>query len=647
MPRTTSTRPDPVSTGSFPLLTSWEDWPAWEAAVKRLADRLGHWDHVKTEGQTPLPPKPDEFDDASVDLTTDEGRSRFNVELKLHELRAQRYRAKMNAEADIIQLMEETTSAKLKHHFQQATTAHDMLLALASQLKPSVDKLHEMVDDKFTTLYSSPQRTSLAAWCQAWKVALVEAKRYELDDLVRSASRRFLRALQPIDPAYVDPHRAKRGSSTKYPDIDVLIKEVSEMTAGRTAPAPSISFAANPKPTERSCICGDKHRYRNCPYLVESVRTANWSPNPDIAKRIEDAMKGSAKLCSNIQNAQRIAADAKERSSNASSPPVASATIGSSTPTANMITSMTMASMSDTDSIRSKWLLDGGSNTHVTNDSSNFTSFHPTYEPIHGIAGAVCLGRGTVILEVATPQGSRYVTLKDVAFVPTSRVNLLSHGLAEDVGVEFNRKQQVGRMSNGTVVFELERLRGLYFVEGAVANTVRSSCSSSLVFAVQRPARSTPASLDIWHLRMGHVSNKSPQLLSHSAEGVSFTPGSTMPGSADTAGCETCRITKAKRLISRLPSQRSTPPFESLHMDFMHVHEAYNADKLVLHFTDDFSGLHLVWTLRSTAQLLSLLQSLVAMVKTHFSSTIRSIRSDHDACRDQCTHLPSAARNCR
>jgi hypothetical protein len=58
------------------------------------------------------------------------------------------------------------------------------------------------------------------------------------------------------------------------------------------------------------CLCGKAHSFKECPYLIEGLRTADWSLNADIEKEIDYKLANIPKLKTAVDRAQR---EMKER----------------------------------------------------------------------------------------------------------------------------------------------------------------------------------------------------------------------------------------------------------------------------------------------------------------------------------------------
>ncbi|KAK9234452.1 hypothetical protein V1525DRAFT_58910 [Lipomyces kononenkoae] len=48
------------------------------------------------------------------------------------------------------------------------------------------------------------------------------------------------------------------------------------------------------------CLCGMMHRFSECPYLNESVRSKEWLADPDVKKQVDERLGNSTKLGASV-----------------------------------------------------------------------------------------------------------------------------------------------------------------------------------------------------------------------------------------------------------------------------------------------------------------------------------------------------------
>jgi hypothetical protein len=143
-----------------------------------------------------------------------------------------------------------------------------------------------------------------------------------------------------------------------------------------------------------------------------------------------------------------------------------------------------------------EWLLDSGSNKHLTGDREAFGEF----QRLNRVAGRISFGdgkalyaegEGTAKLLCKTPSGERLITLTDVKYVPGMPVNLFSVSCATSQGakVEFNGDRN-HIVHKGQVALQAREVNGVYVIKLAevVCNVVRAAETAAL-----------------WHRRLGHA----------------------------------------------------------------------------------------------------------------------------------------------
>ncbi|QRV90412.1 integrase core domain protein [Ceratobasidium sp. AG-Ba] len=100
------------------------------------------------------------------------------------------------------------------------------------------------------------------------------------------------------------------------------------------------------------------------------------------------------------------------------------------------------------------WIADSGTTTHIARDKSLFSEYENTTGIVHGVTGKnAILGRGTVRLKCKVDSNSteyRYITLRNVAYVPTCPTNLISLSLATEQGLNVNMSANTLKISSPT-----------------------------------------------------------------------------------------------------------------------------------------------------------------------------------------------------
>ncbi|KAL8497416.1 hypothetical protein ACS0TY_020925 [Phlomoides rotata] len=145
--------------------------------------------------------------------------------------------------------------------------------------------------------------------------------------------------------------------------------------------------------------------------------------------------------------------------------------------------------------ISEEWILDTGCSFHMCPNRSWFSNFKQ--EELGSVLlgnDQVCPVKGIRNIRIKTHNGSCKV-LADVRFIPNLKRNLISLGMLELRGIHFKSNGGILLVRKGSdVVMRGIRKPTLYYLDGS---TVLGEASVS--------KQEDP---DLWHLRLGHVSEK-------------------------------------------------------------------------------------------------------------------------------------------
>jgi hypothetical protein len=262
---------------------------------------------------------------------------------------------------------------------------------------------------------------------------------------------------------------------------------------------------------------------------------------------------------------------------------------------------------------------------------------------------------GKVTIEVKKPQGgTRQLTLNDVAYVPGFMTNIVSLSKLTDRDIHWNT--QTGCLFHGDLnLAVVTRLNGHWTISKDSPLVPANSALSTNFGASERPLEpeseesnatpqdgvsylktgslaSFPASKTddnlsfLWHGRLGHPG---VDALSHLPTAAIGVPRFAL----DCGVCETCRLSKATRQISRDP-RREMPeqhPFYRVSCDILDFEEGYNGDQVVVHFHDYLTSFNCVFTQLQREGLSQVFQRFFYQVKTLFQQTVRIVRMDSDS----------------
>ena len=390
----------------------------------------------------------------------------------------------------------------------------------------------------------------------------------------------------------------------------------------------------NPKPDGKatfkgSCLCGVEHLFKDCPYLIESIRSKDWKPDPAIQKQVDEKLEGaSPKMKTSIRWARKRAS--KKQEGKEEQKEEKEETLEDVAPRDRKIGAFhtfiftTSISLSTDYHLRDSFLLDTAANAHVCNNRARFYDYTPATEDDLLYAGNTVIpieGFGSVDIDVKIPGGSAKITLLDTALVPTFHTSVVSVDkfLAKKVywDMEYNRLTH-----NKQTFCYVERHHGQWTLE--YNKPMQPTGDENAVF-VTRSARPRPdeqASPEMWHLKLGHAGPEAIAHLSEAATGAKLIRGPS------TTECETCSVSKATRVVSRRATPRGTYPYERVCWDLIQMSKAYNGDKWISHMRCDRTCMNHVYTQRTKKQSLPTMQRFVKWVYRRYGCEVKIIRLD-------------------
>ncbi|KAG8362914.1 hypothetical protein BUALT_BualtUnG0024500 [Buddleja alternifolia] len=146
------------------------------------------------------------------------------------------------------------------------------------------------------------------------------------------------------------------------------------------------------------------------------------------------------------------------------------------------------------------WIIDSGASYHITPHRDMFTSytsgnFGRVRMANHGVTEVI--GMGNINLETDT--GCRLI-LRDVRHIPDIRLNIISTGKLDDDGYVSNFGEVKWKLTKGSLITAKgKKKNSLYLMQAKLSNGEVNAVNSS--------------SIELWHKRLGHLSQKGMQLL--------------------------------------------------------------------------------------------------------------------------------------
>ncbi|KAG8367017.1 hypothetical protein BUALT_Bualt16G0028600 [Buddleja alternifolia] len=147
------------------------------------------------------------------------------------------------------------------------------------------------------------------------------------------------------------------------------------------------------------------------------------------------------------------------------------------------------------------WIIDSGASYHITPHRDMFTSytsgnFGRVRMANHGVTEVI--GMGNINLETDT--GCRLI-LRDVRYIPNIRLNIISTGKLDDDGYVSHFGEGKWKLTKGSLITaKSKKKNSLYLMQAKLSNGEVNAAVNNF-------------SIELWHKRLGHLSQKGMQLL--------------------------------------------------------------------------------------------------------------------------------------
>ena len=276
------------------------------------------------------------------------------------------------------------------------------------------------------------------------------------------------------------------------------------------------------------------------------------------------------------------------------------------------------------------WYIDSGATSHMTFDRELFTEFKSVnaYDVGMGNASSVkAVGKGTVSLNINVKSKVKECQLKNVAYVPDLKYNLLSVSHMENLGMKIEFSNGFCNIMRGNkVIAQGIRKDGLYLLD-----TFVNESSSSLSYPSGSKASKPSAflsDLKLWHARLAHV---------HTDGIKSMVKNKVVDGihaslKQDVGICESCVYGKSSRAaIPKQGGDRSKHVLDLVHSDVMGPMQVQSlgGSRYFITFIDDHSRYCTVYPMKRKSQALDCFKQWLAMVERQKGTKLKAIRCDN------------------
>ena len=264
------------------------------------------------------------------------------------------------------------------------------------------------------------------------------------------------------------------------------------------------------------------------------------------------------------------------------------------------------------------WVLDSGASYHICPNREWFT----TYEEIDGgnvvkANSAVCKAVGIGSIKIRTHTG-KIATLNEVRHVPKMTKNLISLSTLDSKGFRFSGGSGELCISKGSLVVLKGVKHGtLYILQGS---TLTGSAAAAVASSEDRRSDMTK----LWHIRLGHMSERGMQILSKRdlLEGHKVT---------DLGFCEHCTFGKLHRRKFGKAIHRTKGTLDYIHSDCWGPSrvESLGGCRYFLSMIDDYSRMTWVIIIKEKSEAFKNFKQWKALVENQTGKKIKRLRTDN------------------
>ncbi|KAA8623721.1 hypothetical protein PtrV1_05053 [Pyrenophora tritici-repentis] len=301
-----------------------DDWSKWLFTRKISADRNGLWEYVNPdlsperlkmlEDERPKElevrrfrnPLTDEQIDIP-DLTATE-LATYNSWARRFDRDEARWLTKEKALRNLSLEIVQTIDVKHLDLILDCADAYSQLRTLKKHLCPSIGERNHQLRARYTAVCTRPKTANLDTWFDEWVTItrlLTEAKMPETTG--NRAQEEFILSIRGLDDSWAATQLQdlikKEQKDEEFPLIADLIAEFRSYYR-RTRPIASglgtfatleVASSGNSQgartrsgPWIPRCLDGENHKFDNCPYVNQSVRTKGWKPDKAIQDKFTE-----------------------------------------------------------------------------------------------------------------------------------------------------------------------------------------------------------------------------------------------------------------------------------------------------------------------------------------------------------------------
>jgi hypothetical protein len=678
-----------------------DDWSKWLFTRKMSADRNSLWEYVnpdllleklkKLEDERPIElevrrfrtPLPDEQIDIP-DLTATE-LAMYNAWSRRFDCEEAKWLTKQKAFRSLSLEIVQTIDVKHLDLILSCADAHDQLKTLKKHLCPSTGERNHQLRAQYRAVCTRPKRANLDTWFDEWVTItrlLMEAKMPETTG--NRAQEDFILSIRGLDDSWAATQLQdlikKEQKDEDFPPITDLIAEFRSYYR-RTHPIvsglgtfatlevagssksqeavpggkPQSGARTAPGPWVPRCLDGEKHAFKNCPYVNQSARKKGWKPDKAIQDKFAELRDSpTTNLKANALRAVERTLKTKPQAEVQSST-VISMDDGQEAgvmPHVNAVLQTAAATGVVSPPLLTRWILNPGSNCHVMNTRGTDWILTKKGGPSDCVYAGGVLAQveewGETTIQVKTPTGEGQMKLTWVAYIPGFFTSVVGLSRSRSLGIHFDSGRDcLYQKKASNIVCLLQYRDGHWLVD--MEKDQRAEPDLLSVYATwytkpsKEPRKDLSVSQETAHRIFGHISRKAVGHLNNHVLGINVEEQSIAPTWKD---CEVCIETKLHKFVSRRAQREPADrPFYRIGMDLVQLRErnerCYNGDLWMLHAVCLYSKWHEAACLpdKSSGTLKRTVMRLLAKIKRQYGAVVVVVRLDNERGYSELLHV--------
>ena len=610
-----------------------------------------------------------------------------------------RYEKQQDGILKMEDLLRHTVAQRNKIFLEGKTSLWSKVKSLKEKLQPSDTVQKILVRNKLKALATIGSQDP-TKWLEKFRTAISEAKRCKLPDVEEAGDLyMFLEAVEPIAPTFANYESYKlkdkiMGNET-LPTIDSLIfswehdlrldkaKEATTKLSlasfkGEKQPGSTETTTGSTKGPEKEgnsnrggnrgkgeweeCLCKMKHRKPACAHCFicnPEIRPEGWEMDPSREAKVKEAFAKDKSLEKKVKDLvdrynkkkkdEKTAKQAKDSTQTGTCQEYVFSALHILPPALTGRTDLPeeeiyeppspkIAASTSRDAIlRDSYILDNGSELHITNNLEGFTKTRDP-RPGEGVKAGFSKGHieavGDKRILVDGDTEKKWITFTETAYIPDYTINVISADILETKGVFYDAEKRLVYQKRpgmkNKVVARLTKHGGLRFLVYDSKGVLEDAYDPhAYATASTEPLKPRVATALRWHSTLGHLGKVPLAKLEEATEGARVTDLDTAPTSTM---CEPCALAKSKKKVSRRSThqEENSEPFSRVGFDLIPMERSYDGKEWCSHLWCYNSKYNLLQNHKKKSQAVHILEGMLQLILVRFKKKVIFLSTDDE-----------------